>query len=399
MHRFKRSNFVFAILFGLVSSLPLLGAYLPAANFGESLDEKRALAPLPARGQVSLADWPAAYEAWFDDHFGLRGLLVRVNGLFRYRAFNMSSSRTVLPGRGDWLFYDGRGVRGGDPRRNHLAQLPDQHEELFRALKEQYEYNDAYFAAQGRTYLIVIVPDKWSVYAEQLPAAVGAPAVATSADLFVAYLRAESDLKILDLKKYMRKNRHDLGPLYHQIDSHWNQLGAYVAAQEVVRFIGQYDGRAVPLGPVPEISWESRSHGDLALLLGLEGWIHEDEPILNAAALPEMEIEHLPKPANSTNINRFPIHTHQDRPDLAKILFLRDSYGDGILPWLAPSFQDVRWVWTSNVRHANLQPVIEAVNPNLVIEEKAEKYLMFPIRYYTAPGRSAVRVHPGKNNR
>ncbi|MFT5315845.1 MAG: alginate O-acetyltransferase complex protein AlgJ, partial [Candidatus Krumholzibacteriia bacterium] len=361
MKHTNRSNLIFAVLFMVLCSLSLLGAIIPALSLGPVMTEKRDLATIPASSETTLAQWPNAIEAWFDDHFGFRAMLVRINSLFRYRAFNMSSSRTVLPGRDGWLFYDGRGVRGGDPRRNHLAQLPDEHEQLFSALKDQYLHNDQYFAAQGRTYLIVIVPDKWSVYAEQLPASVGAPAEQTSADLFVAYLRAETDLKILDLKTYMRENRWRYGPLYHQIDSHWNQLGAYVAAQEVSRFVSQYDERVAPLGPVPAVSWQPRSHGDLVSLLGLEGWLLENEPIVDPGLLADFETEHFPKPSNSTNHKRFPIRTSQPRPDLAKLLIMRDSYGDGILPWLAPSFQEVKWVWTSNIRHANIQPVVDQV--------------------------------------
>ena len=189
-----------------------------------------------------------------------------------------------------------------------------------------------------------------------------------------------------------------MGPLYHQIDSHWNQLGAYVAAQEVTRFVGQYDDRIQPPGPVPAINWQQRTDGDLAALMGLDGWLQENEPILAGQGMPDFEQENLPGPSNASSTKRYPIHTHRDRPELAKLLILRDSYGDGLLPWLAPSFQDVRWVWTSDVRHFNIQPVVDEVAPSIVIEEKAEKYLMFPIRFFTAPGRSAVRVHPGKSN-
>ncbi len=399
MDRVDKSNLLFAVLFLLVCSLPLLATVTPALNRGGALNEKRELAAWPTAADLKLAEKPAAYEAWFNDHFGFRGLLVRMHGLWQYRVFNASGSRLVLPGRDGWLFYDGRGVRGGDRRRNHLAQLPAGHQRIFRELKEQFEHNDRYFAAQGITYLVVIVPDKWSVYSEQLPASVGAPPAATSADLFLAYLRAETDLKILDLKGYLRDQRARRGPLYHQIDSHWNQWGAYVAAGEMARFAGQYDERIKPLPGDPDLTLAHRSHGDLAALLGLEGWLGEDEPQLQLSGAPNLEVQHLPLPTNAANIKRFPIHTTYVDQDLPRALILRDSYGDGLLPWFSRSFSEVRWHWTSNVRHRSLQPLVDEVRPDIVIEEKAEKYMMFPIRYFTAPGRSAVTVHPGKKGK
>ncbi len=393
----KKSNLLFAVLFIVVCSLPLLATLAPDLNRGGALNEKRELASLPDLKSMSAAEIPAAYEGWFNDHFGFRGLLVRMHSLFHYRIFNASSAPQVLPGRDGWLFYDGKGVRGGDPRRNHLAQLPPDHQRLFRELKEQFEHNDRYFAEQGRIYMVVIVPDKWSVYAEQLPTGVGAPPARTSADLFVDYLRSETDLKILDLKEHLRQRRWELGPLYHQIDSHWNDLGAFVAAQQLSRFVGQYDDRVTPLTLSEEaLSWTPKTDGDLAALLGLEGWLAEKEPQVSLTFPHELAIRNLPRPRYSSNANRFPIHASQEGLDLPRALIMRDSYGDALLPWFARSFSESRWVWTSNVKRHSIQPVVDEVQPDIIIEEKAEKYLTFPIRYFTAPGRSAVVGHKGK---
>jgi len=385
------ANMLFAVLFLLVCSLPLLGTFVPGLDRGPALNEKRELAALPRLSGTKLAELPDGLEAWFNDHFGFRGLLVRLHGLFHYRVFNISGSSQALPGRDGWLFYDGRGVRGGDPRRNHLARLPAEHQELFRALKEQFEYNDHYFAARGITYLVVVVPDKWSVYSEMLPRSVGPAAPRTSADLFLAYLRADTDLRILDLKQPLRRQRWADGPIYHQIDSHWNELGAYLAAGEMARFVHGVDARVELLSPeIPVVTRYRRHHGDLAALMGLEGWLSEDEPLVVTDGMPRLDVMNLPKPANTPNANRFPIKTHREGADLPRLLIMRDSYGDALLPWLSRCFSEVRWVWTSNYTHRNLQPLVDEFQPDIIIEEKAEKYLMFPIRYYTAPGRSAV---------
>ncbi len=389
-------NLVFAVLFLLVCTLPLVGLVVPDLDRSGELNEKRELAVLPRGGAVPLAARPAAYEEWFNDHFGFRRLLVRLHGLFHYRVFNASGSPLVLPGRDRWLFYDGRGVRGGDPRQNHLARLPAGHRQMFADLKDQLVHNRDYFAARGITYVFVVVPDKWSVYAEKLPESVGAPPAETSADLFLAYLRAETDLIILDLKEPLRDLRWRDGPLYHQIDSHWNDLGAFQAAGAITRFLAGLDGRVRPLvTDGPELSWQTRRHGDLAALMGLEGWLRETEPRVAAAALPPLEITNLPKPRNVPNANRFPVNVRQEQPDLPRLLVLRDSYGDALLPWLSRGFSEARFVWTSNYRRLSLAAVLDEVGPDIVIEEKAEKYLMFPVRYYTAPGRSAVpaRAH------
>lgn len=387
----KSANLIFAAIFLVVCSLPLVGLVVPGLDPSVALNEKRELAAAPNLVGESPASVPGELEAWFDDHFGFRGLLVRLHGLFHYRVFNVSGSKLVLAGRDRWLFYDGRGARGGDPRRNHLARLPKDYQAMFRALREQLEYNDHYFAKQGITYLVVVVPDKWSVYSEMLPASVGVAPDQTCGDLFVEYLQAESDLKVLDLKQALRARRRTEGPIYHQIDSHWNELGAYLAAGEISSFVQRYDSRVAPLQPtVPRVTWQRRRHGDLAALMGLDGWLAERAPVVVDSAYPDLSVVELPRPANSPRVSRLPMQA--TAPDVAgpRLLVMRDSYGDALLPWLSRSFSVARWVWTSNVRMRNLQPVVDEARPDIVIEEKAEKYLMYPGRYFVAPGRLAV---------
>ena len=41
--------------------------------------------------------------------------------------------------------------------------------------------------------------------------------------------------------------------------------------------------------------------------------------------------------------------------------------------------------------------VVADLGPDLVIEMRVEKYMLFPRRYFVAPGAKAFRIHPGKN--
>ena len=249
--------------------------------------------------------------------------------------------------------------------------------------------NDAWFAARGMTYVIVIAPDKWSVHPELLPGTVtGAPA-RTSGDLFLDYLRAETDLKIVDLKPVLRERSRDLGPLYYRLDSHWNELGAWLASVEIRRQLHGWDPRVPLLEPaVPTVVRREKRTGDLAALMGLEGWLREDVPVVGDDLRPRLTVTELPVPANR-NQHRTPLDIRQDRPELPCLLVLRDSFGDALWPFVSGGFSRSRWVWTSNLP-ADPQPVFDEVAPDIVIEERVEKYLMFPVRYFTAPGRAAV---------
>ena len=67
--------------------------------------EKRILAPLPGRPEdlESLKEFPAQFEAYYNDHFGFRNKLIFLNNLVLWKCFGDSVSKRVIVGKGTWL--------------------------------------------------------------------------------------------------------------------------------------------------------------------------------------------------------------------------------------------------------------------------------------------------------
>ena len=88
--------FITVALFLLIAALPTYGMLVPALN-GDT-GENRALAKWPGGFD------PAGMEAWFDDHFALRG---EMTGL--YNRYNAKAGVEVLNGvaigKDNWLYY------------------------------------------------------------------------------------------------------------------------------------------------------------------------------------------------------------------------------------------------------------------------------------------------------
>jgi len=93
------------IALALLLCAPLLGGLLRVSEASE-VAEMRALASRPVWGSTSLAQWPAAFEAWVNDHFPLRSHIVQWHGIVRHRWLHEPSSRVVV-GKDNWLFYSG----------------------------------------------------------------------------------------------------------------------------------------------------------------------------------------------------------------------------------------------------------------------------------------------------
>ena len=58
--------------------------------------------------------------------------------------------------------------------------------------------------------------------------------------------------------------------------------------------------------------------------------------------------------------------------EIPSAVLLRDSFGEGLLPYLAGHFQRADWVWTYDFP----ADLIEQVHPSLVIEQLVERKLM-----------------------
>ena len=93
----------FILLFAALLFLPLvqmLTGVIPVAP----VSENRSLAPAPGLA-TPLARIPHVANEWFNDHFGLRPLLIRLKTQIDYSVFKTSDR--VLVGSDGWLFYRG----------------------------------------------------------------------------------------------------------------------------------------------------------------------------------------------------------------------------------------------------------------------------------------------------
>lgn len=145
------------------------------------------------------------------------GLIATANGL-RYALLDGAADQ-VRVGRGNWLFlteelrYDAQGAE-------HLAARVELLQGVNQALKKK-----------GTTLIVALVPDKARVYADQLRA--GAyPAY--NQDRYAQALAAlnERGVPTVDLLHAYETARASQ-EIYYRTDTHWNQVGAALAAQRI----------------------------------------------------------------------------------------------------------------------------------------------------------------------
>jgi len=215
-----------ALTFAFVAflTIPLVGTFCGWDAY--EVQENRRPAAFPDLATTPLAELPDALDAYYEDHFGFRNILIRRWNRLLSR-LDKNLLRRVIRGRDDWLFYDRPDVILDFLGRRDTT---DQDLEFWcRAI----EGRERWLAERGIHYVFGVAPNKPSVYPEMLPEDLAAAERSTRLDLLVEYMETHSDVRILDLRPVLR-GKKGWKTLYLSNDTHWNAYGAFLAYRAVI---------------------------------------------------------------------------------------------------------------------------------------------------------------------
>lgn len=353
--------------FGAASLLPMLrGVEAPEVAEGRKL----AAAPEWPHDLAALDAWPAAFEAWFGDHFGMRRALLELNTRVLIDGFGVSPSDQVVLGTEGWLYYTRDGIFADRRGEERLGEA-----ELER-WREVLEGRRAWLQQRGVPYVFAVAPNKVTIYPQHLPARHRArPDVPTRMDQIVAHLAARSQFRVVDGRPLLREAARS-EQVYHRTDSHWNDAGAYVMYRAIVQAWGQ---QGLTLTAFDRSALETRPYlhlGDLIPLLPMSGMAKEDAAFLTPrdgwpsqrAALPA-EWQQLPK---EWGIWEPPVLYESGRGE-GVLLGIGDSFQWQMMPLLASHFRRCVFVSSSVVDFEVFRVLVEVVKPTAVLEERVER--------------------------
>jgi len=347
LHRTCATALVIAFLAALVTPATVMLARLDPEP---ARAENRELAPPPAwpGSWTALRAFPAAASHYFEDHFGLRAALVRWQAVLRLRLLHVSASPDVILGRGGWLFYAGDGAS-----EDIASAVPFTHDEL-EMWRSTLQHTQDWMQAYGIAYVFVIAPDKHQVYAEELPASVHRVGAETRTEVLVRYLHDHSTVPVLDLQPLLETAKRN-ERLYHRTDTHWNDRGAYVAYDAIVRALG------VVGAPASRASFDAPSvyvpGMDLAGMLGVTGALSEEDLALVPRSPRRARVLEPVRP--DAHFMEARIVTEQPDSTRPRAVVFRDSFGSALVPFLSEHFSRAVYLWQYNV------------DPEIVLAERA----------------------------
>lgn len=369
IHRFF--NLMLLLVFVLVIFAPSLKTLL-TPRMALSSSEKRKLAQLP-RFQLtsaSLKSFPSRFETYFNDHLGFRDPIIRAFNYCKVFWLGVSPVKKVLLGKNGWLFYTE--VQSIEDYRG-LVALPERD-----LLKEKLilEKRAHWLASQGIHYLVMVAPNKQSIYPEYLPDNLTRVTEKTQMDRFQDYLAANSDLEILDLRPIFLKNKHEQ-LLFHPTDTHWNSAGRFIAYQELAKRIKKWFPGIRTLQRNDFTETTLVRFGDLAWMLNLHDYFPEPWRHLNVKEPCAGDLD------PGVDLARFQALNTAIAPEnivLAKgcrkgrlrALVFRDSFFARLDDFLAESFSFAAYFWIIPDMEL-FEELVNRYHPDLVIEERSER--------------------------
>lgn len=289
--------------------MTFLGAHKPIGN-EEQVDFK----------DVNYLNATNRFDAWVSQNFGFRDRLVTANSNLKYNLFNQSAEKSVIAGKDGWLFYEsalhdyaGTGVLTDE----EIDQIVENIKLATEAVK-----------AQGAKAVWAIAPNKMEIYGEYMPYYTVENQAEGNYEKLMKALK-NTDVVFADLKTTLQNSKNDYEvPIYHKLDSHWNNIGAGIAYETIMDLVGmphtKYSGEAYRIS--------SRFEGDLYSMLFPKGNKKDDQIYFDC--MPEFDY-------TSTYRGDDDLVITAEAPDgNGKILMFRDSFGNALHSFFAADFAE-----------------------------------------------------------
>lgn len=315
---------IYCLVWMVACCLPLTGLVL---GLDSTNLEKRTLAIKPdviVEGRLNL-DFTDQFDAYFTDHFTFRSWLISGWHTVNQILLQRSGSSRVITGDSGWLFFQ-------ETLNDYLADPvldPVAMNRISRILVLQQEW----LKQQGITFFFMVAPNKNTIYPEKMPDRYQPVNPGGNLDYWNEMNRDVQDVDLAAVLGEATKTTD--GPaLYHQTDSHWNNLGAALAADALLaaaraRLPGLAEENLAGRIRVPRRDWQ----GDLAVMLYPSGpqldWqYYDDSP---------MDFKYLKTPKSLEDIQ---IQT-SSQDGQYKLLMFRDSFANTLIPMLSGCFSEV----------------------------------------------------------
>ena len=291
----------------------------------------------------------------FNEEFNLNIESRRIFQLTRYFIGDRIFEKTILSDD-DWFVFTGE---FSIPDYQNSKPFTDtQLEKIYSNL----ELLENYTNEKGMSLLIIVPPNKNTIYPEYVPGEIPVLGDTSRLDQVINYQAENGGVEILDFRALFKDAKQNQR-IYYSTDTHWNNSGSFLAYQKIITELSKKYPELVPLDITEFEESDSNRLGDISEITGLE--LKEMRTYLTprdelAACLQEEER------------GQYRIYTNTDN-SMPELFVYHDSFGVYLKTYLPYNFS--KSTFMHHLDGALSFSDIKEIDADIVIIEFTERFL------------------------
>lgn len=224
--------------------------------------------------------------------------------------------------------------------------------------------------ARGAKLIVLIVPNKQTIYADKIPAELGPLApVNRLTQLYEENARSGPPV-LMDLRPLLTQGRQTRD-VYTRTDTHWNNYGAYLSYQAILQRL-KPDFPTLEIYPQNEFIFREGTPVLGDLLANTGGTLGQENYLILE---PNFPAKYRFRELELGTGRQVTITWREDAPQLPRLVMFHDSFGFELRFLLADHFSKATFVPHFSGQQVWSTNWIEQENPDVVIIEFTERYL------------------------
>lgn len=208
----------------------------------------------------------------------------------------------------------------------------------------------------GGSFLVVVPPDKSTIYPQYMPNEIPLLGTETSMDRLVRQVETNSHIQLLDLRPALMRAA-ETSQVYYKTDTHWNCIGAYNAYNEIVTYFSD---------EYPFLQPHALSDFDI---------VYSEENRLDISVMMEVDV-----PENMMSVTSKFLPNPSSELD---VMIFHDSFYEACLnEFMEPTFSQISLATYKDIELAQALEMIKSEKPDLVILEFVERFMDFVLTHF-----------------
>lgn len=355
----KITQVLWHVLFlGIILLIPISYMFMKNKLNNEN-SENRELAKFPVFSLEEFEKFPSGITAFIDDNFPYKNQSVSAIGLSEYSIFNTSRNEDVIIGENEYLFFKGEEFNSYD----QYKRINQFSKEELEIIADRLNQMKTKAESAGAEFIIFIVPNKERVYSEYMPKNINVADCNTNTEELVDFIKNNTDVNIIFCNDSIIEAKEYYGEdisLYYKLDTHWNELGAYVGAKELLNALNV---DTIELSNL-EIEKNDYSPCDLAGLIGIKSTLKSKDYGIEIKNITD-DFETITEETDGL------LEYKNSGKDERRLMIIRDSFTLNMRRFFANEFN------YCYMQHVNFydESQIDEVKPDVVVYETSERSL------------------------